>query len=347
MSYPSDPNDPNQQNRPGFPGSVPPPPPGGAFPPPPPPPGGAVPPPPPGGGFPPPQQPGGFPPPQQPGFNPPPPPPGPGGYNPGLPTPPAFNPPPGQQGYQVYNPNGPQAGNGVVDIGTAFSWTINKFTSNIATLLIMSAIIGVISFVGTFLSAKIAQSGVDKVTVDQTTGRLVTDAGSGFLTRILLGIVLGLLVALVAAYLRIGLLRAGLKLTRGESPQLSDLVAGSNAGAYILTAIVVAVLTVIGTALCILPGIIVGFLLLLAPIHSLDKGASVGDALRFSSDAVKRNIAPFIVILLISMAIGIVATFLGFFGAILVAIASLFTEPITALLLANTYKQSTAEPIAP
>ena len=333
----SDPNDPYSG------GATPPPPPfgGGAITPPPGP--GATPPPPapPGGGYqapPPPAPPGG-------GYTPPPPPgpPG-GGYAPpppggGYVPPPA---PPG--GYQAYQPGGFPSGGGQADIGTAFSWTFAKFQQHLIPLLSLSGVIFLVNLVGGVTASKLAETSVDDLRINDN-GVLVNDGNfwSGIIGSILISIVIALLVA----FLRIGLLRAALRVTRGETPSFNDLMTGTNLVPYIIVAIVSGILTAIGLVLCVIPGLLVAFFLLFAPIHALDKGAGVGDALNWSFNAVKATLVPCIVLVLIGIVVGIISSFAGGIGgAVVAALLGLFIDPISSLLTANLYRQMGNEPIA-
>ncbi|HMT24285.1 MAG TPA: hypothetical protein PKA24_18715 [Microthrixaceae bacterium] len=331
----------------------PPPPPGGAVPPPPAPPagspyappaGGAITPPPPGagGGFPPPPGgSGGFPPPPASGpspYTPPPPP---------APAPGSYTPPPGD--YQVYQPGGMATTGGVADISSAFSWTISAFQKNLAGFLALSGVIAAVSLVGGLISAALISNSAE-LTYDES-GSVVN--ASGF-WGIVGGVVLAIVVAIATGLLRMGLLRAALKRTRGEAPSFAHLTSTENLVPYVLTALVAGILTAIGTLLCIIPGLVIGFLLVFSTVRSLDIGDRVADAMAFSSNAAKANIAPVLVIIVVAF----IATFItaiitavadgvagGVAGAIVSAIIGLFAEPITALLTANVYRQVTGEAV--
>lgn len=323
----------------------PPPPPGGAVPPPPAPPagspyappaGGAITPPPPGagGGFPPPPGgSGGFPPPPASGpspYTPPPPP---------APAPGSYTPPPGD--YQVYQPGGMATTGGVADVSSAFSWTISAFQKHLATFLALSGVIAAVSLIGGLISTSMVNSA--DLTYDES-GRLVN--ASGFWGGVVGGIVLAVVVAIVTALLRVGLLRAALKRTRGEAPSFAHLTSTENLVPYIITALVVGILTVIGLALCIIPGLVIGFLLIFSTVRSLDTGEGVGEAMSFSSNAAKANIAPVLVIIVVSFIAAIIAAIASGVGGVIVsAIIGLFAEPITALLTANVYRQVTGEAV--
>lgn len=233
---------------------------------------------------------------------------------------------------------------GQADIGTAFSWTFAKFQQHLVPFLSLSGVIAAVTLVGGIVTTKLAETTADDLRINEN-GVLVNDGN--FWSGLVGSIVLSIVIALFVAFLRVGLLRAALRTTRGESPSFNDLLTGTNLVPYIVAAIVTGILVAIGTVLCILPGIIVGFLLLFAPTHALDKGAGVSDALSWSFNAVKANVVPCIVLVLIGIVVGIITAIAGGIGGTIVAtILGLFTEPISALLNANIYRQMGNEPIA-
>jgi len=234
---------------------------------------------------------------------------------------------------------------GQADIGAALSWAFKKFQEHIATFLSLAGVIMAVQVVGGIISWQLATN-AGELEFDPNTGRFTDTSSfwSGLIGALVISIVVGVLVWI----LRIGLLRAALRTTSGETPAMSDLTSGSNLGAYIVTAIAVGLATFVGFLLCVIPGLIAAFFMAFAPTHSLAKGAGVGDSFRWSINAVKANIVPVLVLVLLTIAAGLVGAFLrGVAGIVLVGIFGLFLEPIAALLNANLYRQFGNEPIAP
>ncbi|MEZ5320613.1 MAG: hypothetical protein R2698_00720 [Microthrixaceae bacterium] len=336
----SDPNDPNAGGYyppaeggafnppPAAPGGgyppPPPQPPGGGYTPPPPPPGGGYTPPPttpPGGGYPP-APGGGYPAPPQPG----------GGYTP-PPPPPGVAP-----GYQPYQP-GMTPGSGRADFGQALSWAGKKFGEYAPVLLGLSAVVAAVQLLTGLLAANLAQSTVE---VDQF-GRGVSVSGGsliGFFGVTILG-------SLLAAVLTIGVYRAALHATQGRAPSFGDLTSTENLVPYIVTALLTAILTGIGLVLCIIPGLIVAFLLLFGPIRSLATGDGVGDAMSWSKTAVMANVGPALLLVLFTIITGLISGLLrGTVGAIIAAVVGLVILPFTCLLSAHLYRSMAGEQIA-
>ena len=233
---------------------------------------------------------------------------------------------------------------GSADIGSALSWSLAKMQEHLSVFLMLSGTIFAVNLVGGIISTKLAENSA--AYIDSTTGRL-TDVGTTFWGGIIGSIILSLVVALVVAFLNIGLLRAALRTTRGETPSFADLTSGENVGKYIITAIVVAILTAVGIVLCILPGLAAAFFLAFAATHALDKGADVGSCLSWSFDAVKRNVGPVIILVLLGFAATIISAVLGGLTSVIVsAVIGLFLIPFSALINANLYRQMGGEEIA-
>ncbi len=259
---------------------------------------------------------------------PPPPPPGGGG----APPPPPPPPPPAHA-----------AAGGGVDIGAAFSWAISKFGQYAAVLIGLAAIVFAIrlvqSIVSNIIFNRLNDCSNPTVTVTDSTialGNCGIGLGTSIAVNVVLGIIFGILVALVT----IGIYRAALKTTQGEAPRFEHLTTSENLVPYILVAIVYFVLSLVGFALCILPGLVVIFLFQFAPFFALDRGEGVGTALGNSYRAVTQNFLPVLLLAIINIVI-------AFLSGILWGILTLVLLPFGALLTANVYRQVNREPVAP
>ncbi len=234
---------------------------------------------------------------------------------------------------------------GTADVGSALNWMFAKFQEHLVPFLSLSGVIAAVSIIGGLLSNALIDSGGDSLEFDPTTGTY--ESTSTFFGGLIGGLILSLVIGLIVVVLRVGLLRAALRTSSGATPSFSDLTSGDNLGKYILVAIVVGILTVIGLVLCILPGLLVAFFMLFAPTHALDKGVDIGDAMSWSFNAVKANVVPCLLLVLITILASIVASLFGGAGGVLVAaLIGLFLDPLGALLNANIYRQMGNEPIA-
>lgn len=264
-----------------------------------------------GQGFPPPQGGQGFPPPPQGGF---PPPPG-GGF--GAPQQQPFN------------------------IGDAFSWAWNKFSKNavalIVSMLVYWLIFAVVGGLFYFVFASTLTNVVTTTDPDSYSTQTTADLSTG---SIVVGII-GFVVILFLGFLAQASYSTGLlDIADGREVTIGSFFKPRNFGAAAVTALLVAVIFVIGYALCIIPGIVAIFLLAYAVLFSVDRGLSAGDALRSSFETVKANAGQSILATFLS---GLVAGA----GAILCYVGALVTGPLGQLVQVYAYRRLSGGQVAP
>ena len=279
----------------------PPPAPGGETPPTPP---GATYPPPPGGSYPP-------PPPPPPGAGYTPPPPG-GAYPPPPPPPPpgaGYQPPPG------YGPPvtpAPQRAPFSATDAIGYGW--KGFTANIGPLVIIGLVLALASLLSNWLS-----QGFD----------------SWFLT--IIGSALSFFISLVIG---LGLIRAALAILDGGRPSVEQLVSTKDIGPYILASLLVALIVMVGLILCVIPGLIAGFLLQFYGYAIIDKKvdsvttapqSTPTGAIRASFEVVAANVGPLILLAVLCFLLNVA-------GAILCGIGLLVTLPVTAIAVAYAWR---------
>lgn len=256
-------------------------------------------------------------------------------------TPPPPPPPPPAYGSSG---SGSAGGASSVDIGAAFSWAINKFGSNAVILIALAAVVFVIRFVGSLVQKGILNTltgGSCDNTIVVNGQSIVTNGPcvASFATSITASLLTAIVFGVLAWIATIGIYRAALKTTQGQTPGFDNLTTGENLGKYIAVAIVYGLLIGVGLVLCVIPGIIAAFLFQLAPFYALDKGMSVGDALKASYEAATKNFVPVLLMTIISAITALVGSFL--FG-----ILTLVALPFAALFIANVYRQLNREEIA-
>ena len=340
--HPGNPSDPEQgnQNPPGYP-----PPPGYGTPPPPPPGYGTPPPPPPGYGPPPPgygrpgppgPPPGGSPPP---GYGaPPPPPPPPPGPPAGYGAPPAAYPP--QPGYGVPPAGQPAA---QFNVGDAFSWSWNKFTSNAAALvvpvLVYGLVLAVLGSLTGFLTVALGQQSSTSYTdiSGKTTGSTSVTLGLASISVMLIGTIL---VFVVGVVMRAGLLSGCLDIADGKPVTIGSFFKPRNLGGAILAALLVAIGAWIGLILCIIPGIVFGFLAMFAIPFVVDRSLSPVESIKASIATVRSNVGGTLLSWLVQIAAILVGEFLCLVG-LLVGI------PIALLVLTYTYRKLSGGQVVP
>ncbi len=151
-------------------------------------------------------------------------------------------------------------------------------------------------------------------------------------------IAIALVFSLLAFIAQIGVQRAAVRSSQGITPSFSEMFTTQHLGTYILYVIVFAILFVVGLALCILPGLVVLFLLQLGPYYILDKGMGVGDAMKASVQAVTKNVGPAVIMTLINALVSIL-------GGLFFGILTLVTLPFACLFTVHMYRQFNREPI--
>lgn len=266
----------------------------------PPPPPGEVPPPPPPGA----------------GYPPPPPPPG-AGYPPpppgaGYPPPPpgaGYPPPPG-----YYPPVVPAPARAPFSATDAIGYGWQGFKANIGPL----AIIGLVLLLASGISNWLSQ---------------------GFDNRIL-GISGSLLSAFISLVIGLGLIRAALAILDGGRPSVEQLVSTKDVIPYLIASLLVALIVTVGLFLCVIPGLIAGFLLQFYGYAIIDKKADsvttapestpIG-AIRASFEVVAANIGPLILLAVLCFLLNMV-------GALLCGVGLLVTLPVTAIAIAYAWR---------
>jgi uncharacterized membrane protein len=104
-----------------------------------------------------------------------------------------------------------------------------------------------------------------------------------------------------------------------------------------LAGLVLAAFTIVGFALCVIPGFIVGFLYMLTYFYMADKNLDFWPAMEASRVAAAANIWPWVTVLLVCIAINSA-------GLLLCCIGSIFTFPLSFVFLALAYDQLEGSP---
>jgi uncharacterized membrane protein len=338
--HPGSPSDPQggNHNPPGYPPPPPnygaPPPPNYGTPPPPapgygPPPGGYNPPGPPSG------PPMGPPPGYHPPGAPPPPPPGP---------PPGYGPPPGgyppQPGYGAA-PGGPTAPQ--FNVGEAVSWAWNKFSQN-ATAFIVPVLVYLVALVVFALVA-----GLLPVVFGQSTSTTYTDPYGNTASSVNVtyggasyaAMIIGYLLLFVAAiYMHAALVTGCLDIADGKPVTIGTFFRPRNLGAVFLSAILLGIGTIIGTALCIIPGIIFAFLVQFAIPFVVDRSLSPVESIKASIATTRSNIGGSLLSWLVQIAAALI-------GELLCLIGLVVAFPVAQLIQIYTYRKLSGGQVVP
>ncbi|OBK50919.1 hypothetical protein, partial [Mycobacterium sp. 1081908.1] len=208
------------------------------------------------------------------------------GYGAPPPPPPGYGaPPPGyapQPGY-----GGAPGGQPVFSIGDAFSWAWGKFTQNVAPLVVSTLIYAVVMAIA--YSAILFGGGMGSTTtttnVDGYT-TATTSIGAGGMIVMIIGYVL---IYAVAIFAQSAFLSGCLDIADGRSVSIGSFFKPRNLGNVILAAIIIGILTSIGSVLCVIPGLVVGIFAQFAIPFIIDRSQGAIDGLKSSFTTVQAN----------------------------------------------------------
>ncbi|MCR8896730.1 hypothetical protein NWF34_07125 [Gordonia sp. GONU] len=250
-------------------------------------------------------------------------------------------PPPGapQYGEMGAYPGGPGVPGTKVDVGEAFSWAFNKFKNNAGAMILP----GLAVFL---LGAALIAVGFSAVALFGTTERV--DYGNGFYyEETSLGFGGSVLLALVYAVFIVGLLyiqasiiSGAVRVANGEPVTAKSFLTPIRFGPVVGTAILVGIITAIGYALCIIPGIIAMFFLMFSVVATIDKSLSPINAMKTSFELTKSKVGDSIITLLVTYAINLVGVLVCYVGLIVAA-------PVAQLFLVHCWRRLNGAPIAP
>ena len=242
----------------------------------------------------------------------------PGGPPPGN-FPPAGGPPPGAQ--EPYS------------IGNAFNYGWTKFQQNLGPILLgliaYIIVVGVITFVWSLITGAIFLPSSEAQLEAMLTGR---SAGLGFFGVLLYTGFTAVVAFLGFVLIQAAVVRAALALTRGETVELNTLFKFDNLPQLLIGALIVGVLTGIGSILCYVPGLIVVFFTQFYVHFLLDQNLSGIDAIKASFSFVNSNLGTLIGFYLASVVAYII-------GALLCGVGLLVALPVVFIAQAYTYQR--------
>ncbi|MSZ76714.1 MAG: hypothetical protein F2667_06360, partial [Actinobacteria bacterium] len=216
-----------------------------------------------------------------------------GGY--GAPPPPP--PPPADGGYGAPPPAGGYGGPAGPDwdLGAALSYGWAKFQANVSQILLAALAlliaIGVMVGIGIGIQS-VLLSGASCSTED---GVFTCDDGSGFFATLIVQALISALILIAAQVVGAGLIRGALGITEGRAFTVSEVFKTDKIVPVLVTSVIIAAATFVGTILCYLPGLVVGFATSYSLFFVIDKNMSPIEAITASVNLVKDNLGPTIV----------------------------------------------------
>jgi uncharacterized membrane protein len=254
---------------------------------------------------------------------------GPWQQRPGIPTSPSDGPAPqpgqvpgGAQSFGAPQPPGtPAPGSDLgSDLGAALRWMWQAFARNVAAFLV-PAIVWTVVIAALATGAAVIGLVVFFGMVDGTTGPYENPPLGPLLVMIVIVLVGVLLGAVVSLLWQTGAARAADTVRGGGRPRTGASFAGG--GRLLLTALLIALMVLVGTLLAYLPGIAVSIFTFFA-LPAAARGAGPVEAIKESFSLVKNNFATTIVAYLILMAGSTVLGFLVVGTVLLIPLLMLF-----------------------
>lgn len=215
--------------------------------------------------------------------------------------------------------------------GAAVSYGWDKFTKNVGPLLIAMLVFLIIGGVLYFI-----QSLLRPDTPGSNGFGLVS---TGNVWASLLSLIVGVIIFVWNYITEAALARAGLAVTEGRPVVLGELLTTDKLVRIILGGIVLAVLTVVGLILCVLPGLLVIFFGSFYMYFILDQDLTAWKSIEASFNFVKSHFGELLLLLILTWLI-------TFVGLLLCGVGLLVAIPVVAIAKAYAYKRLTGQPVA-
>ncbi len=225
------------------------------------------------------------------------------------------------------------------DLGEALTYSWQRLQANISQLVLAMVVLSVgglatVVMAGTF-QRLLLDSGRAKF--NATTGDVVVTEGSGLLTVLVVTALISALVFVAFQVLASGLIRGALGMTEGREFKVAEMLRTDRIGPVVVTSLLVGALTFVGTLLCYVPGLVVGFLTSYSLFFVLDQGLAPTAAVRASVNLVKDNLGP-------ALLWYVVGGFVALAGLIACGVGVLLTVPLVLIGSAYTYKMLAEAP---
>jgi uncharacterized membrane protein len=237
----------------------------------------------------------------------------------------------------------PPAGTGGYSPMAAMQYGWAKFTKSPATLLVPALLVLVVLIVVDVVIQIILRGallGTHDCTSTILGTSVKTQCGPGFFTTIFVSALGGLVASFIGQLLGAGLIKSALNVADGKEVNAGDVFGYATRPNVVATAALVAGATFVGTLLCYLPGLIVGFLTLFAMFYVVDKDMAPMDAIKASISLTTSKVGETILFYLLGIVVLII-------GAILCLVGLLAAVPVVLAGAAYTFRVLNNEPVTP
>jgi hypothetical protein len=250
----------------------------------------------------------------------------------GLPSYGSVQPPEG--GYPPPPPGGyppPVGGTSPYSAPDAIGYGWKKFKENVGPFILGTLLVAVTLLALSFISQAIAPT----PSLLNSDGQLEFDAGGTF-AALVAQTITGTIGYIFSAML----VRGAIDVTYGESFGIGKAFSRLNVGKVLLTGLFLSVLTNIGIALFVLPGLVFGLFSFFTIYFVVDKDVDPFEGMASSFKLVAANFGD-------GFLTGLLAALVLIAGVICCLVGLLAAVPIVTLAAAYAYKSFTAQPIAP
>ncbi|BCP16342.1 hypothetical protein [Mycobacterium paraintracellulare] len=251
--------------------------------------------------------------------------------------PPGYPPPP-PPGYGAPPPGygGPPAP--AFSIGDAFGWAWNAFSKNPVALIVPALVYGILIGVASALVGLSQSVGTTTTGSDDDYFTFTANLNGGGMTLLILGY---LVAYLVGAFAQAAFLSGCLDLADGRPVTVGSFFKPRNFGMVFLAALLVGILTSIASALCFLPGLILGIFAQFTIPFAIDRSEQPIKALTSSFSTVTANFGNALLVWLVEVALFVV-------GALACGVGLLVAAPVASLIGIYAYRKfSGGQVVAP
>jgi uncharacterized membrane protein len=222
-------------------------------------------------------------------------------------------------------------------VGEAASWAWHTFTKNAVALIVPALVYALL------IGAASAVIGIGQGMGDTTSSS--DDSGFSFSTNVsgtgFAVLIVGYLLAyLVGAFAQSAFLSGCFDLADGRAVTIGSFFKPRNLGTVFLAALLVGVLTTLASALCFLPGLILGIFTQFTIPFVIDRSQSAITAFTSSFSTVWSNFANALLVWLVAVAALLV-------GALALGVGLLVAVPFASLVIVYAFRKLTGGQVVP
>jgi uncharacterized membrane protein len=262
-------------------------------------------------------------------------------------SPPGPAAPTGPAAYEPPTPGGSAPAQKTATVGEAFNYGWLKFQQNIGEIIIVAIVafvaIAAVVVIGWLILAGTLWASSDSIncTTNQTTGEVSCSGGdsAGFAAFWIGGAILWVIWMFMIFMVQMMFIRAALLITYGEKLEVRKMFSTDGIGPYIVASIIVAIGVLIGSWLCVIPGLIIWFFTFFYGFFILDKKMGALDSIKSSFQLVNKNLGSLIGFV-------IAAWIANFIGALLCGIGLIVSIPVVVIATGFMYRRLQGEPVA-